>query len=95
MKVLTMKTPVSSNTADAPAPAFDGRVATVDALGKIIRNVRKRQGLTQADISGLAATGNRFVVDLEKGKPTIQLQKTLDVLALLGLELVVRKKGCP
>ena len=70
----------------------DNLVTSVAALGKTIREVRKQQGLTQADISGLAAIGNRFVVDLEKGKPTIQLQKTLDVLALLGLELVIRKK---
>ena len=73
----------------------ESRITSVDHLGKIIRTTRKQQGLTQADICGLAATGNRFVVDLEKGKPTIQLQKTLDVLALLGLELVVRKKGAP
>jgi hypothetical protein len=31
-------------------------------------------------------------VDIEKGKPTVQLQKVLDVLDLLGLELVVRQK---
>lgn len=73
----------------------DNLVTSVAALGQTIREVRKQQGLTQADISGLAALGNRFVVDLEKGKPTIQLQKTLDVLALLGLELVIRKKGQP
>ncbi len=73
----------------------DNLIKSVDALGKYIRTVRKQQGLTQADIAGLAALGNRFVVDLEKGKPTIQLQKTLDVLALLGLELVIRKKGQP
>jgi HTH-type transcriptional regulator / antitoxin HipB len=77
-----------------PAPsAIETQVASVAALGQLIRSVRKEQGLTQADISGLAALGNRFVVDLEKGKPTVQMQKALDVLALLGLELVVRKKG--
>ena len=68
-------------------------IATVAMLGLAIRNARKDQGLTQADISGLAHTGNRFVVDLENGKPTIQMQKALDVLGLLGLELFVRKKG--
>lgn len=77
------------------AKQADNLVTSVDALGKFIREIRKQQGLTQADIAGLGAIGNRFVVDLEKGKPTIQLQKTLDVLALLGLELVVRKKGQP
>jgi len=42
---------------------------------------------------GLANTGNRFIVELENGKPTVQLQKVLDVLDVLGLEIVVQKKG--
>jgi hypothetical protein len=49
--------------------------------------------MLQADIVGLANTGNRFIVDLEKGKPTLQLQKVLDVLDLIGLEVIVRRKG--
>ena len=62
-------------------------------LGEIACAIRKAQGLTQLDLAGIGGLGNRFVIDLEKGKPTIQLQKAMDVLALLGLELVVRKKG--
>lgn len=69
------------------------RISSVADLGQAVLAARKEQGLTQADISGLAHTGNRFVVDLEKGKPTIQMQKALEVLELLGLELYVRKKG--
>jgi HTH-type transcriptional regulator/antitoxin HipB len=68
-------------------------IMSVPELGALVRQARKAQGLTQADIAGLANTGTRFLVDLENGKPTIQLQKTLDVMALLGLELVVAKKG--
>jgi HTH-type transcriptional regulator/antitoxin HipB len=68
------------------------KIATVADLGSAVLRARKEQGLTQVDIAGLAETGNRFIVDLEKGKPTIQFQKTLDILDLLGLELTVRKK---
>lgn len=68
-------------------------IRCVEDLGILIQRVRKEQGLTQIDISGLANTGNRYIVDLEKGKPTIQMQKALDVLELLGLELIVRKRG--
>lgn len=49
--------------------------------------------LTQLDIAGLGNTGNRFIVELENGKPTVQLQKVLDIVDLLGLELVVRSKA--
>ena len=62
-------------------------------LGDLVRQVRKHQALKQLDIAGLANTGNRFIVDLENGKPTIQLQKAIEVLGLLGLDLVVRKRG--
>lgn len=68
-------------------------VLSVEQIGRAIQQERKAQGLTQSDIAGLAQTGVRFIVDLEKGKPTIQMSKALDVLQLLGLELVVRKKG--
>ncbi|BBI59864.1 hypothetical protein HSBAA_11700 [Vreelandella sulfidaeris] len=62
-------------------------------LGKLVRQLRAEQGLLQIDLAGLAGTGNRFIVDLERGKPTLQLQKVLDVLDLIGLEVVVRRKG--
>jgi hypothetical protein len=48
--------------------------------------------LLQADLAGLSGTGNRYVVDLERGKPTLQLQKVLDMLDLLGLEVQVAPK---
>ena len=61
-------------------------------LGELVRRRRQALSLKQLDIAGLGNTGNRFVVDLERGKPTLQLQKTLDMLALLGLEVVVRPR---
>ena len=64
-------------------------------LGAVIREQRKRLALKQLDLAGLGNTGNRFVVDLENGKPTVQLQKVLDMLDLLGLEVIVRSKAAP
>ena len=69
------------------------KISTVADLGKVVLGARKEQNLTQADIAGLAHTGNRFLVDLGKGKPTIQMKKAFDILELLGFELIVRKKG--
>lgn len=62
-------------------------------LGTVIREQRKRLALKQLDLAGLGNTGNRFIVDLENGKPTVQLQKVLDLMDLLGLEVVVRTKA--
>ena len=62
-------------------------------LGKLVRQVRKEQGLTQLDVAGLAGLSNRFIIDLERGKETLQIQKVFDVLALLGVELSARRKS--
>lgn len=75
-------------------PALPGNetvVRSVSELGALIRQVRKNQDMTQEDVSGLAGFGNRFIIDLERGKETVQAQKVIDILSLLGLELVVRK----
>lgn len=68
-------------------------VRSTEAIGEIVQQLRREQKLLQADLAGLAGTGNRFVVDLEKGKPTLQMQKVLDVLDLMGLEVSIRRKG--
>jgi HTH-type transcriptional regulator/antitoxin HipB len=62
-------------------------------LGHLVRDLRVSQQLRQSDLAGLANTGTRFMVELEQGKPTLQLQKVLDVLDLLGLEVIIRRKG--
>lgn len=75
------------------SPLPSAQIRTSQQLGEFIKRYRTSQKILQADIVGLANTGNRFVVDLEKGKPTLQLQKVLDVLDLIGLEVIVRRKG--
>ncbi|NMU92615.1 helix-turn-helix transcriptional regulator [Achromobacter ruhlandii] len=76
-------------------PSADGApiaIHTSAELGELVKNVRRAQGLLQTDLAGLSGSGNRFVVDLERGKPTLQLQKVLDMLDLLGLEVRVGPK---
>lgn len=68
-------------------------VHTPAELGELLRLVRKAQQLTQKDIAGLGNTGNRLIVEIENGKPTVQLQKIFDLLALLGLEMSIKAKG--
>ena len=68
------------------------RVRSAADVGQIVRDQRQALSLRQIDLAGIGNTGNRLIVDIEKGKPTVQLQKVLDVLDLLGLELIVRHK---
>ncbi|MEJ5207457.1 type II toxin-antitoxin system Y4mF family antitoxin [Denitratimonas sp. CY0512] len=61
----------------------------VSTLGAAVRQARKVHGLTQADLAGLAGTGPRFISELERGKDSTELGKVMDVLAVLGLRLLL------
>jgi y4mF family transcriptional regulator len=71
----------------------DQLIQTTAELGQLARERRQELALTQLHVAGLSNTGNRFIVELEQGKSTLQLQKVLDVLSLLGLEVVIRAKA--
>lgn len=58
-------------------------------LGRIVRKERKAMGLTQAELALASGTGMRFISDLENGKPTCQIGKTLTVLQTLGLRIAL------
>jgi len=58
-------------------------------LGKEISQTRKRLKLTQADLALVANTAPRFISDLENGKPSCHLGKTLSVLQALGIKLTL------
>ena len=65
------------------------RTLTSAQIGDIVRTTRKAAGLRQDELAGAAGVGLRFVVDLEAGKPTAQMGKTLQVLAALGCSLEI------
>lgn len=58
-------------------------------LGEIIRSRRKEKKMTLKDLSLHCNVGERFLSELERGKPTIELGKTLKVMDRLNIELVV------
>jgi y4mF family transcriptional regulator len=61
------------------------KMKTTEQLGMAIRMRRKQLKITQKELAMTCGTGLRFIVDLEKGKPTCQIGKTLQVLQALGL----------
>ena len=70
---------------------FNKLVSTKD-IGLLIKTTRKAQGVTQEQLAGVANTGIRFISDLENGKPTIQVNKLLNVLSALGLAMYIFSK---
>ena len=61
------------------------KIKASEELGTAIRTRRKQLKITQKELAMACGTGLRFIVDLEKGKPTCQTGKTLQVLQALGL----------
>ena len=65
------------------------KLKSVNEIGTLIREARKAQGISQEQLAGVAATGVRFISDLENGKNTIQLAKVLKVLDALGMGMYI------
>ena len=55
-----------------------------------MRNARKKLGVTQRELALTSGTGLRFIIDLERGKPTSQLGKVLTVLQTLGVVIELK-----
>jgi HTH-type transcriptional regulator/antitoxin HipB len=62
-------------------------ISSPEQLGATIRAERKRLRVTQKDLAMASGTGLRFIVDLEKGKPTCQIGKIFPVLQALGVKI--------
>ncbi len=60
-------------------------------LGQAIRAERQRLSLTQTQLAEFAGCGLTFVNQLERGKPSVRLEKLFQVLEVLGLSLTLAK----
>jgi HTH-type transcriptional regulator / antitoxin HipB len=61
-------------------------------IGRIVKSTRKKLGVTQRNLALTSGTGLRFIIELEQGKPTCQLEKVLTVLRTLGVNLIIEGK---
>jgi HTH-type transcriptional regulator / antitoxin HipB len=61
-------------------------MTTAKDIAIAVRTARRRLKLKQGELAAAANVGIRFLIELEAGKPTAQLGKTLAVLNALGLD---------
>ena len=62
-------------------------ISNAREFGATIARARKALGLTQRDLALAINTGERFIVELEAGKPTAQLGKALAAAKAVGIRL--------
>lgn len=63
------------------------------SLGKAIRMRRKEIGYTQKYLSEFTGLSVTFISQLERGKATAEIEKTIQLIHILGLDLIIEKRG--
>ncbi len=61
-------------------------LATASAFAALIRRRRKELKIRQAQLALATGVGRRFLIELESGKPSCQLGRSLLVAEALGLK---------
>ena len=69
------------------------KIINSENIGTAVRTRRKQLKVTQTELTMTCGTGLRFIVDLERGKPTCHIGKTLQVLQALGLSIEIGQIG--
>ncbi|MGN1142913.1 MAG: helix-turn-helix domain-containing protein [Oliverpabstia sp.] len=69
------------------------KITDSKTLGQAIRVRRKELHYTQAYLSEFSGLSITFISDVERGKPTAEIEKTIRLINLLGLDLLVEKRG--
>ena len=69
------------------------RIRTAEDLGRMLREERKRQGYTRAELAEAAGVGVTYVINIEHGKQTAEIGKALHLVELLSIDLVAERRG--
>ena len=57
-------------------------ITSVKNIGLLIKEKRKKINMTQKEAASIAGVGVRFLSELENGKPTLEIDKVLNVARL-------------
>lgn len=69
------------------------KIRSVEELGEAIRTRRKELHYTQAFLAEFTGFSVSFISDVERGKATAEIGRTLQLLMILGLDLSVERRA--
>jgi y4mF family transcriptional regulator len=69
------------------------RIYAMADIGSLVKRKRTELGMTQSQLADICGSGTRFISELENGKPTMQVGKVLDMLHVLGLNIIISERG--
>lgn len=65
-----------------------------DRIGGLLRNARRRIGLSRAELAQRGAVSTRLVAELERGqRPNVSLESALRLLSIVGISVVAKAPG--
>lgn len=68
-----------------------GVMKSVADLGLMVYGIRQRSGLSQRDLAGRLGVSQRYLSELENGKPKVLNDQFFAVMEKLGIELTFRE----
>jgi len=67
--------------------AYTGRVSSAESLGRILQQARLLRGLSQRELARRLGTSQRYVWELESGKPSILMDRLFAAMRETGISL--------
>jgi len=68
------------------------KITNAAEIGRVINEKRKEDGLTLEEAAAVCGVSYAFLSALENGKETVRLNKVLQVLKCLGIELEAKRR---
>lgn len=67
-------------------------VANAEDLGRLVRRLRESHQLSQRELAARLGTSQRYIYELESGKPKTADTRYFELLALLGITLTAETR---
>ena len=69
------------------------KITDSKSLGAAIRARRKELEYTQAYLAEFTGLSVTFISDVERGKPTAEIEKVIRLINILGMDITAEKRG--
>lgn len=66
---------------------FTGKVANAESLGRILQQARLLKGLSQRELAQRLGTTQRYIWEIEAGKPSIFMERLFAMMGEIDVEL--------
>jgi HTH-type transcriptional regulator / antitoxin HipB len=67
--------------------AYTGKVTSAESLGRILQQARLLSGLSQRELANRLGTTQKYIWELEAGKPSILMDRLFTAMRETGMEL--------